>query len=139
MPPAGRGGRGWWQAAGAVLQLEWLLLRQHPRLTAAAVGLLFVQALYALIYLYAVWDPAAHTRALPAGLVKADTGARYRERELAASLAPVVQVIAPVPDNGTALTPNFVPLAVSSVTFLLLVRRWCAVPLAQWRPPLDIR
>jgi putative membrane protein len=73
---------GWWRSALAVLRLEWLLLRQHPKLAAAAAGLLFVPALYALIYLYAVWDPAAHTRALPAGLVNADTGARYRDREL---------------------------------------------------------
>ncbi len=65
-----------------MLRLEWQLLRQHPKLAAAALGLLFVPSLYALIYLYAMWDPAAHTRALPAGLVNADTGARYREREL---------------------------------------------------------
>jgi putative membrane protein len=72
----------WWASVVAVLRLEVLLLRQHRRLAAACVGLLFVPALYALIYLYAVWDPAAHTRALPAGLVNADTGARYRDREL---------------------------------------------------------
>ncbi len=72
----------WWASAAAVLRLEWLLLRQHPKLAAACVGLLFVPALYALIYLYAVWDPASHTRALPAGLVNADAGARYRDREL---------------------------------------------------------
>ena len=30
---------------------------------------------------------------------------------LALSVEPVVEVVAPVPNNGTALTPNFVPLA----------------------------
>ena len=73
---------GWWQAAREVLRFEWLLLRRHPKLAAACVGLLFVPALYALIYLWSMWDPAAHTRALPAGLVNLDTGARYRDRDL---------------------------------------------------------
>ncbi len=73
---------GWWAAARQVLNLEVLLLRRHPKLAVAAVGLLFVPALYALIYLWAMWDPAAQTRDLPAGLVNLDVGARYREREL---------------------------------------------------------
>lgn len=72
----------WWAGAAAVARLEWQLLRQHRKLAVAFVGLLFVPALYALIYLKAVWDPAAHTRALPAGLVNADAGAQYRERAL---------------------------------------------------------
>lgn len=72
----------WWSAAREVWRLEWQLLRRYPKLFAAAVGLLFVPALYALIYLWAMWDPASHTRALPAGLVNLDTGAQYRERSL---------------------------------------------------------
>jgi len=73
---------GWWAAARQVLSLEVLLLRRHPKLAVAAIGLLFVPALYALIYLWAMWDPAAQTRALPVGLVNLDAGARYRDREL---------------------------------------------------------
>lgn len=72
----------WWGAARAVVLGEWQLLRQHPKLAWAFAGLLFVQAVYALIYLSAMWDPAAHTRALPAALVNLDRGAAYREREL---------------------------------------------------------
>jgi putative membrane protein len=72
----------WWQATRAVFAQEWLLLRRHRKLAWAFVGLLFVPALYAFIYLWAMWDPASHTRALPAGLVNLDTGARYRDREL---------------------------------------------------------
>lgn len=72
----------WWSAAREVWALEWQLLQRHPKLAVAAVGLLFVPALYALIYLWAMWDPASHTRALPAGLVNLDTGARYRDRDL---------------------------------------------------------
>ena len=72
----------WWQATREVLRCEWQLLRDHPKLALACAGLLLVPAVYAWIYLYAMWDPAAHTRALPAGLVNLDTGARYRDREL---------------------------------------------------------
>lgn len=72
----------WWSAARAVFGSEWLLLRRHRKLALAFAGLLFVPALYALIYLSAMWDPAAHTRALPAGLVNLDRGAVYRDREL---------------------------------------------------------
>jgi putative membrane protein len=72
----------WTQAAREVLHFEWRLLRHHPKLALAFLGLLFVPAVYAWIYLYAMWDPAAHTRELPAGLVNLDTGAQYRDRTL---------------------------------------------------------
>jgi putative membrane protein len=54
-------------------------------------------------------------------------------RGLAASVEPVVAVVAPVPNNGTALTPNFVPLAlwVGAVMAAFLVHwRRIAEPLA---------
>ena len=73
---------GWWRAALEVWRYEWLLLVRHRKLAVAAFGLLFVPALYALIYLWGMWDPAAHTRALPAGLVNLDAGASYRGRDL---------------------------------------------------------
>ena len=44
--------------------------------------MVLVPALYAWIYLFAMWDPASHTQDLPAGLVSLDEGARYRDREL---------------------------------------------------------
>jgi putative membrane protein len=72
----------WWSATGAVLALEWALFRRHRRLLGAGIGLLFVPALYALIYLSALWDPASHKGALAVGLVNGDTGAHYRERDL---------------------------------------------------------
>ena len=72
----------WWPAAREVLRYEWLLLRRFPRLRWAFVGLLFVPALYAAIYLRSMWDPASHTHDLPAGLVNLDTGAEYRGRAL---------------------------------------------------------
>ena len=72
----------WWRSAAAVWHSEWALLWRHPKLAIAFAGVLFVPALYAFIYLYAMWDPAGHTRALPAGLVNLDAGATYRDREL---------------------------------------------------------
>ena len=66
----------------SVLQAEWQLLRRHRRLAIAFVGVLFVPALYAFIYLKAMWDPASHTRELPAALVNLDEGANYHTREL---------------------------------------------------------
>ena len=73
---------GWWHVFREVLRLEVRLLARHAKLRVAAVGLLFVPAVYAFIYLWSMWDPAAHTRELPAAIVDLDAGARYREREL---------------------------------------------------------
>jgi putative membrane protein len=70
------------QATREVLACEWKLLRVHRKLALAFLGVLFVPAVYAWIYLFAMWDPASHTRDLPAGLVNLDTGAKYRDRSL---------------------------------------------------------
>ena len=70
------------KAAGQVLRSEWALVRAHRRLLAAFAGLLFVPAVYALIYLSSVWDPASHASSLPAALVVLDTGARYRDQDV---------------------------------------------------------
>lgn len=72
----------WWIATRDVLGWELRLLRTHRKLALALVGVLFVPAIYAWIYLFAMWDPASHTRDLPAGLVNLDTGAQYRGRSL---------------------------------------------------------
>ena len=55
----------WLHAVREVLRYEWLLLQRHRKLAVAAVGLLFVPALYALIYLWSMWDPTSHTNELP--------------------------------------------------------------------------
>ena len=51
---------------------EWGLLLRYPKLRLSAAGILLLPALYALIYLSSVWDPNAHTRALPVALVSED-------------------------------------------------------------------
>lgn len=71
-----------WAAVRAVLRCEWQLLRRYPRLAVAFAGVLFVPAVYAWIYLYAIWDPTSHARDLPVGLVNLDSGAQYRAQQL---------------------------------------------------------
>lgn len=61
-----------------VVGVEWGLLRRHARLRLSAAGVLMLPALYALIYLSSVWDPNAHTQALPVALVSEDAGVVYR-------------------------------------------------------------
>ncbi len=73
---------GFWPSVAEVIRWEVKLLRAHRKLALAFAGLVLVPALYAWIYLFAMWDPASHTRDLPAGLVSLDEGARYRDREL---------------------------------------------------------
>jgi putative membrane protein len=58
--------------------MEAALLRRFPLLRLAVAAVVLIPALYALIYLSSVWDPASRTDALPAAIVNLDTGVRYR-------------------------------------------------------------
>ena len=40
-----------------------------------------IPALYSLLYLSSIWDPAAHTEALRVALVNLDQGVKYREHD----------------------------------------------------------
>ena len=62
--------------AGALslVRFEAGLLRRSRALAWAVVGVVLIPALYALIYLEAVWDPASRTGALPALIVDLDEG-----------------------------------------------------------------
>ncbi len=62
----------------SVVAVEWGLLRGHVKVRLSAVGIVFLPALYALIYLSSVWDPNARTAALPVGLVSEDVGITYQ-------------------------------------------------------------
>lgn len=47
--------------------MQWQLLRVHRKLALAMAGVLFVPALYAWIYLFAMWDPRRTPRTCPPG------------------------------------------------------------------------
>lgn len=58
-----------------VARMEATLFRRFPKLSLAVIGAVVAPALYALIYLESVWDPASRTEALPAIIVNLDAGA----------------------------------------------------------------
>lgn len=91
--------RGVWQTAARMLAFDLDLLRRHRRLLAACVLMSVVPSLYALIYLSSLWDPAAHTTALPVGIVNEDTGARIQQRDVALG-ADVVRALLAQPAFG---------------------------------------
>jgi YhgE/Pip-like protein len=64
--------------AWSLARLEAGLLRRSRSLAWAALGVALIPALYALIYLEAVWDPASRTGALPALIVDLDEGAVWQ-------------------------------------------------------------
>ncbi len=65
-----------WQIA----RLEAGFFRRSARLLLAAGVVVLIPALYVLIYLASVWDPAAHTGALPVAIVNLDRGLEYRQQ-----------------------------------------------------------
>ncbi|MFT3822209.1 MAG: YhgE/Pip domain-containing protein [Rubrivivax sp.] len=68
----------WWQLAC----VDARLLLRDPRLVLAALGIVLVPAVYALIYLTSVWNPAARTGALPVLVVNADRGADFQGQSI---------------------------------------------------------
>lgn len=53
---------------------------RYPKLLLAAVVVVLIPALYVVIYLASVWDPAARTVALAVGIVNLDRGLEYRDQ-----------------------------------------------------------
>ncbi|KIF79794.1 YhgE/Pip family protein [Noviherbaspirillum autotrophicum] len=70
------------QGVAAVIQADRHLFQRFPALKLAALGMVFVPAIYAAIYLGSVWDPNAKTSALPVGLVNLDSGASFRGQDV---------------------------------------------------------
>ncbi len=73
----GMGGR-----IAQLARLDWQLMQGHRRVRWAVLGIIFVPAIYALIYLSSVWNPAGRTQALPVLIVNADRGADYLGRRV---------------------------------------------------------
>lgn len=62
-----------------IARIEAYFFWRFPRLLLAAVVVALIPALYVLIYLSSVWDPAARTSALPVAIVNLDRGLEYRQ------------------------------------------------------------
>ncbi|MES2415967.1 MAG: YhgE/Pip domain-containing protein [Pseudomonadota bacterium] len=60
-----------------IARMEASLFRRFPKLKVSVIGILVIPALYALIYLSSVWDPAGRTKSLPAIIVNHDAGINY--------------------------------------------------------------
>jgi putative membrane protein len=62
-----------------IARIEARFFRLYPRLLIAALAVALIPAVYAIIYLSSVWDPAANTGALPVAVVNLDSAVTYRE------------------------------------------------------------
>jgi putative membrane protein len=63
-----------------IARLDAGFFLRSPALLLAAVAVVLIPALYVLIYLSSVWDPAARTGNLPVAIVNLDQGLVYRQR-----------------------------------------------------------
>ncbi len=67
-------------ASWTLARLEAQFFLRRPRMVLAAAVVALIPALYVVIYLTSVWDPAARTGALPVAIVNLDQGLVYREQ-----------------------------------------------------------
>jgi putative membrane protein len=65
-------------SVAAMVRLEASFFVKAPRLWLAALVVALIPAVYVLIYLASVWDPAAKTGDLPVAIVNLDQGLEYR-------------------------------------------------------------
>ena len=63
-----------------IVRLEAHFFGRYPRLFLAALTVVMIPAVYVLIYLTSVWDPASKTGSLPVALVNLDVGLAYRQQ-----------------------------------------------------------
>lgn len=64
----------------ALARMEAHFFLRYPKLLGAAIVVVLIPALYVVIYLTSVWDPAAKTGALSVGIVNLDQGLVYRNQ-----------------------------------------------------------
>ncbi len=67
------------QVASLTRAEAWFFVH-YPKLLLAAGVVVLIPALYVVIYLTSVWDPAAHTGALQVAIVNLDQGLEYRQQ-----------------------------------------------------------
>lgn len=68
----------WIRQIGHVTWADIELLKRYPKLRFSVLGVLFVPALYATIYISSMWDPESHAVNLPVAIVNLDTGTQYK-------------------------------------------------------------
>ncbi len=66
----------------SIFKMELTLFKRFPKLRLSTFGVILIPALYALIYLGSVRDPAAHTGQLKAAIVNLDQGLNYRGQDV---------------------------------------------------------
>jgi putative membrane protein len=64
----------------ALARLEAGFFMRYPKLLLGALVVTFIPAMYVLIYLTSVWDPASRTGDLPVAIVNLDQGLVYRNQ-----------------------------------------------------------
>ncbi|NDG50899.1 MAG: YhgE/Pip domain-containing protein, partial [Rhodospirillales bacterium] len=64
-----------------IARLEALYYLRLPKLLAAAAAVTLIPALYSVLYLSSIWDPAANTGQLAVALVNLDRGLSYRDQD----------------------------------------------------------
>jgi putative membrane protein len=63
-----------------IASMETRFFVRSPKLFLSALVVVLIPALYGVIYLSSVWDPAAHTGSLPVAIVNLDQGLEYRQQ-----------------------------------------------------------
>ena len=61
-----------------IARIEARFFVRYPKLAVAALAVTLIPAIYVLIYLSSVWDPAARTGSLNVALVNLDKGMKYQ-------------------------------------------------------------
>lgn len=80
------------QQLGSVARIEARFFTRFAQLRLATLVVAFIPALYALIYLSSVWDPASHTESLAVGLVNLDQNMVYQGQEVNVGLEVVTRL-----------------------------------------------
>ena len=74
--------KGFWNQAHFLGCIELRIFKRNTQLLWAAGIVLFIPAIYLLIYLSSVWDPTGRATNLPVGLVNQDQGFTYQDKSV---------------------------------------------------------
>ena len=81
-PPPAMRLKGFWNQAHFLGCIELRIFKRNTQLLWAAGIVLFIPAIYLLIYLSSVWDPTGRATNLPVGLVNQDQGFTYQDKSV---------------------------------------------------------